>query len=354
MAEKYGEKLVMTTTDKDIIILGIETSCDETAICLLRNGREIMSNIISSQIPVHRKYGGVVPEIASRKHTENILTVLKLALAEAEITLSDIDAIAVTNGPGLIGALLVGVAAAKSLSFALDKPLIGVNHLEGHIFANFIEHKQLEPPFIALVVSGGHTSLIHVNDYQDFVLLGQTRDDAAGEAFDKVARVMGLNYPGGPEVELLAKKGDEQAIAFPRAVLDKELDFSFSGIKSSVINYLHKQKQNHQAICPANVAASFQSAVVHMLAEKSLLALQKMQLKKLVVAGGVSANKTLRSKLQVYIDEIGGELYYPSNVLCTDNAAMIACRGYYHFKDAKIDTLELNANSNLKIGYRVE
>lgn len=344
----------MTTTDKDIIILGIETSCDETAICLLRNGREIMSNIISSQIPVHRKYGGVVPEIASRKHTENILTVLKLALTEAAITLNEIDAIAVTNGPGLVGALLVGVAAAKSLAFALDKPLIGVNHLEGHIFANFIEHKYLEPPFVSLVVSGGHTSLICVNDYQDFVLLGQTRDDAAGEAFDKVARVMGLNYPGGPEVEILAEKGDAQAIAFPRTVLDKELDFSFSGIKSSVINYLHKQKQNHQAICPANVAASFQSAVVHMLAEKSLLALKKMQLKKLVVAGGVSANKTLRAKLQVSIDDIGGELYYPSNVLCTDNAAMIACRGYYHFKNNKIDTMELNANSNLKIGYRVE
>ncbi len=336
--------------EKDTIILGIETSCDETAAALVKNGRATLSSVISSQIPVHRKYGGVVPEIASREHIVEILPVIHAALEEGGVALSDVDAVAVTAGPGLIGALLVGVAAAKGLAFAIDKPLVGVNHLEGHVFGNFLTHRELEPPFIALVVSGGHTSLLHVVDYESFHLLGETRDDAAGEAFDKVARVLGLPYPGGPEVEKLAQSGNPAAINFPRASGVGECSFSFSGLKSAVINYLHNARQNSVEINPNNVAASFQLAVVDVLVDKSLAALNKTGLDKLVLAGGVSVNNSLRQALQQAVDKRGAKLYYPSPLLCTDNAAMVACRGYYLFRQGKISTLSLNAWPSARLG----
>ena len=291
------EKWVGFMEKKDIYILGIESSCDETAAAVVKNGREVLSNIISSQVPIHRKFGGVVPEIASRKHIENVLPVIDEALQQAEVDIKEIDGIAVTYGPGLVGALLVGLSAGKALAFALDKPLLGVNHLEGHVFANFLVDEELEPPFMALVVSGGHTALMKVKDYNNFELLGQTRDDAAGEAFDKIARVMGLQYPGGPEIELLAKGGNPTAIDFPRALLDKSYDFSFSGLKSSVINYLHTEKQSGREVNRADVAASFQAAIVDVLVKKSVHAMEASGLKKIVLAGGVSANKTLQAEL---------------------------------------------------------
>ena len=281
---------------EDVYILGIESSCDETAAAVVKNGREVLSNIISSQIVIHRKFGGVVPEIASRKHIENILPVIDEALRQANVKLEEIDAVAVTYGPGLVGALLVGVSAAKALAWANDKPLIGVNHLEGHVFANFLNDKDLEPPFMALVVSGGHTALLKVTDYNSFELLGQTRDDAAGEAFDKIARVMGLQYPGGPEIEKLAAAGNPQAIDFPRALLKEDYQFSFSGLKSAVINYLHNEQQAGRELNKADVAASFQEAIVDVLVQKSVHALQETGLKKIVLAGGVSANKHLKQR----------------------------------------------------------
>ncbi len=335
---------------KDIIVLGIETSCDETAAALVKNGREILANVISSQIPVHRKYGGVVPEIASREHIVEIMPVIDAAFKEAGLLPADIDAVAVTCGPGLIGALLVGVAAAKGLAFALSKPLIGVNHLEGHVFANFLAHPELEPPFVALVVSGGHTSLLHIADYENFYLLGETRDDAAGEAFDKVARVLGLSYPGGPEVEKLALAGDPAAINFPRALGVGECAFSFSGLKSAVINYLHNAGQAGAAVNKADVAASFQAAVVDVLADKSVAALAKTGLNKLALAGGVSVNNALRQKLQQAVGKRGARLYYPSPLLCTDNAAMIACRGHYLYTQGKASPLSLNAWPSVRLG----
>ena len=335
---------------KDIYILGIESSCDETAAAVVKNGREVLSNIISSQVPIHRKFGGVVPEIASRKHIENVLPVIDEALKQAKVDIKDIDGIAVTYGPGLVGALLVGLSAAKALAFALDIPLIGVNHLEGHVFANFLVDEELEPPFMALVVSGGHTALMKVKDYNDFELLGQTRDDAAGEAFDKIARVMGLQYPGGPEIELLAKEGNKTAIDFPRALLDQSYDFSFSGLKSAVINYLHTEKQAGREVNKADVAASFQAAIVDVLVKKSVHALQASGLKKIVLAGGVSANKTLQAELAAAVEIIGVKLVHPKPVLCTDNAVMIACRGYYKFLNNEFSGMDLNADPALKLG----
>lgn len=344
------EKWVGFMEKKDIYILGIESSCDETAAAVVKNGREVLSNIISSQVPIHRKFGGVVPEIASRKHIENVLPVIDEALQQAKVDIKEIDGIAVTYGPGLVGALLVGLSAGKALAFALDKPLLGVNHLEGHVFANFLVDEELEPPFMALVVSGGHTALMKVKDYNNFELLGQTRDDAAGEAFDKIARVMGLQYPGGPEIELLAKGGNPTAIDFPRALLDQSYDFSFSGLKSSVINYLHTEKQSGREVNRADVAASFQAAIVDVLVKKSVHAMEASGLKKIVLAGGVSANKTLQAELGAAVEAIGVKLVHPKPVLCTDNAVMIACRGYYKFLNNEFSSMDLNADPALKLG----
>lgn len=335
---------------KDIYILGIESSCDETAAAVVKNGREVLSNIISSQIVIHRKFGGVVPEIASRKHIENIMPVIDEALTQAKVELEDIDAVAVTYGPGLVGALLVGLSAAKSLAWAAGKPLIGVNHLEGHVFANFLADKELEPPFMALVVSGGHTALMKVTGYDSFEMLGQTRDDAAGEAFDKIARVMGLPYPGGPEIERLAVGGNPEAMSFPVAKLDKNYEFSFSGLKSAVINYLHKEEQCRREVNRHDVAASFQQAITNALVKQAVLAMKETGLKKIVLAGGVSANKTLQINLARAMEEIGCELVHPTPILCTDNAVMIACRGYFLYQLGKESPLDLNANPSLKLG----
>lgn len=328
----------------------METSCDETSAAVIADGRIVLSNVISSQVPLHQKYGGVVPEIASRKHSENILPVVQEALEAAAVTLSDLKAVAVTCGPGLVGALLVGVAAAKALSFALDIPLVGVNHLEGHIFANFLTYPDLKPPFVALVVSGGHTSLIHVTDYNEFRLLGQTRDDAAGEAFDKIARVMGLPYPGGPQVERLAQTGDANAIPFPRALIGENFEFSFSGLKSAVLNYLHNAAQHGHMINPADIAAGFQAAVIDVLVDKTMRALATCQSTQVVVGGGVAANSQLKTQLAAACVAVNARLYYPPPVLCTDNAAMIACRAYYQYQAGFVADLHLNAVPALRIG----
>ena len=335
---------------KDIYILGIESSCDETAAAVVKNGREVLSNVISSQIVIHRKFGGVVPEIASRKHIENIMPVIDAALREAKVTLEQIDAVAVTYGPGLVGALLVGLSAAKALAWATNKPLIGVNHLEGHVFANFLADETLKPPFMALVVSGGHTALLKVTGYNSFELLGQTRDDAAGEAFDKIARVMGLPYPGGPEIERLAMGGNDEAMHFPLAKLDKPYEFSFSGLKSAVINYLHNQEQAGREVNRSDVAASFQKAVVDALVKQAVLAMQATGYEKIVLAGGVSANKTLQNTLAQAMEAIGTQLVHPTPILCTDNAVMIACRGYFMYQAGMQSPLDLNANPSLKLG----
>jgi N6-L-threonylcarbamoyladenine synthase len=335
--------------ERDILVLGIESSCDETAAAVVKNGRQVLSNIISSQIVIHRQYGGVVPEIASRKHIEHILPVIDEALKQSHTTLADIDAVAVTYGPGLVGALLVGLSAAKALAWAAGKPLLGVNHLEGHVFANFVNDAALEPPFLALVVSGGHTALLQVTGYNSFKLLGQTRDDAAGEAFDKIARVMGLPYPGGPEIEKLALQGNPQAIAFPRAMLaDEPLAFSFSGMKSAVINYLHNEEQKGAPVNFADVAASFQAAVTDVLVQKAVHALQLTGLKTVVLAGGVSANKVLQQKLAAEAAKVGAHLVHPTPILCTDNAVMIACRGYFMYQDGVRSGWDLNADPALR------
>lgn len=331
---------------RDILTLGIETSCDETAAAVLRGGREILSNIISTQIPVHQKFGGVVPEIASRKHIINIMPVIDEAILKAGVQLADINQIAVTYGPGLVGALLVGVSAAKTLAFALNKPLVAVNHLEGHIFANFLSAQELEPPFLALVVSGGHSALILQKNYNDFELLGQTRDDAAGEAFDKIARVMNLPYPGGPEIDKLAKIGNGDAIDFPRAKVG-DFDFSFSGLKSAVLNYLNSAKMKGEEVNFADVAASFQKAVIDSLVDKTVAAADKFKLTKIVLAGGVAANSALEMTLRNICAERHLQFYYPSKILCTDNAAMIACRGYYQSLEKKFASPTLNAVPNL-------
>lgn len=339
---------------KDTYILGIESSCDETAAAVIKNGRQVCSNIIFSQIELHKLYGGVVPEIASRKHIEKINQVIKKALSEASKTLEDMDAIAVTYGPGLVGALLVGVAEAKAIAYAAHKPLVGVHHIEGHIAANYIENLDLEPPFMCLVVSGGHTHLVKVLDYDQFEIIGKTRDDAAGEAFDKVARAIGLGYPGGPKIDKLAKEGNKDAIVFPRAkVGDNEYDFSFSGLKSSVLNYLNQCEMKQIAVNKADVAASFQYAVIDVLTSHAIHAVKEMGMNKLAIAGGVASNSCLRESLRDACDKEGISFYYPSPLFCTDNAAMIGVAGYYAFEHGVRHGLDLNAIPNLKIGQRI-
>ena len=339
--------------EKDIYILAIESSCDETAAAVVKNGREVLSNIISSQIELHKLYGGVVPEIASRKHIEKINPVIREALAEAGMKLEDMDAIGGTYGPGLVGALLVGVAAAKAISYAKNIPLVGVHHIEGHISANYIENKDLEPPFLGMVVSGGHTHLVMVEDYGKYEILGKTRDDAAGEAFDKVARAIGLGYPGGPKIDKLAKEGNPRAIAFPRAhVADAPLDFSFSGLKSSVLNYINSCEMKHQQICRADVAASFQAAVVDAIVSHTILAAKTYHIDKVALAGGVASNSALRQAMKEKCEAAGLKFYYPSPILCTDNAAMIGCAAYYEYLAGTRHGLDLNAVPNLKIGQR--
>lgn len=339
---------------EDILILAIESSCDETAAAVVKNGREVLSNVIYSQIALHTVYGGVVPEIASRKHIEKVNQVIEQALQEANVTLKDITAIAVTYGPGLVGALLVGVSAAKAISFATDIPLVGVHHIEGHISANFIENKDLEPPFICLVVSGGHSHLVVVKDYGEYEIIGKTRDDAAGEAFDKVARAIGLGYPGGPKIDKVSKEGNPDAIHFPRAkVVDSAYDFSFSGLKSAVLNYLNSCEMKGEAINTADVAASFQKAVVDVLVEHSLDAVKKYGYHKFAIAGGVASNSTLRSAFEQACTKNNIAFYHPSPIFCTDNAAMIGVAGYYEYKKGVRHGYDLNAIPNLRLGERV-
>ncbi|MDY6064820.1 MAG: tRNA (adenosine(37)-N6)-threonylcarbamoyltransferase complex transferase subunit TsaD [Finegoldia sp.] len=342
--------LNLEKTETDIITLAIETSCDETSVAVVKNGRDVLSNVISSQIDTHKKFGGVVPEIASRLHLEAINSILKEAVDQAAIKISDIDIIAVTKGPGLIGALLVGISAAKALSYSLDLPLIGVNHMQGHICANYISHKDLEPPFISLVVSGGHTYLIEVKDYQDYEIVGSTRDDACGESFDKVARALGLEYPGGPQIDRLAKLGNKDAIDFPRVMLEKDsYDFSFSGLKTSVLNYINNKKQKNEEIVIADVAASFQEAVIDVLVEKSFRLLEERKFDKLVVSGGVAANEGLKERIKQKAKETCVDVYFPDKILCTDNAAMIACAGFYDYLNGKSEKLDMKVYPNLDL-----
>lgn len=338
----------------NIKILAIESSCDETAAAIVVNGREVLSNIISSQIKIHTKFGGVVPEVASRKHIEAISLVVKEAIEKANITFDDIDAVAVTYGPGLVGALLVGVEYAKGLAYGLKKPLIGVNHIEGHISANFIQYKDLEPPFVCLVVSGGHTFIVYMKDYGEFEVLGQTRDDAAGEAFDKVARAIGLGYPGGPKIDKISREGNEEAIIFPRANFHNKdsLDFSFSGIKSAVLNYLNKMKMKGEEVNKADVAASFQKSVVDVLVDNSLKACSIKNVDKIAIAGGVASNSHLRKAMIEEGKNRGIKVLFPEPILCTDNAAMIGSAAYFEFLKGRTAPLELNAIPNLKLGER--
>lgn len=341
----------MGNIGETVTILAVETSCDETAAAVVENGREVLSNVISSQIALHTLYGGVVPEIASRKHIEKINQVMTEALTQAGKNLSDMDAIAVTYGPGLVGALLVGVSAAKAVSFASGIPLIGVHHIEGHISANYIENKDLEPPFVCLVVSGGHSHLVVVKDYGEYEILGRTRDDAAGEAFDKVARAIGLGYPGGPKIDKVSKEGNPDAITFPRAkVGDSDYDFSFSGLKSAVLNYLNSCEMKGEPFSQADVAASFQKAVVDVLTEHSMHAVESCGMKKFAIAGGVASNSALREALTKACGEHGVTFYHPSPLLCTDNAAMIGAAGYYEYVKGVRHGYDLNAVPNLKLG----
>ncbi|MDU3583635.1 tRNA (adenosine(37)-N6)-threonylcarbamoyltransferase complex transferase subunit TsaD [Clostridium butyricum] len=332
------------------IILSIESSCDETSAAVVVNGREVLSNVIASQIDTHKKYGGVVPEVASRMHIEVVDSVVKAALDEAGLKLDDIDAIGVTYGPGLVGALLVGLQYAKGLALGSNKPLIPVNHIQGHIGANFIQHKDLKPPFVSLVVSGGHTFIVHVKSYREFEVIGQTRDDAAGEAYDKVARALGLGYPGGPKIDKLAKEGNENAIEFPRAKFhDDTLDFSFSGVKSAVLNYLNKAKMKDEEINKADIAASFQKAIVDVLKNNVFLTCERRKLKKIAVAGGVASNSCLRETLIKEGAKRGIEILFPEPILCTDNAAMIGSAAYFKFMDGSESDLNINAKPNLKL-----
>lgn len=339
--------------EKDILILGIESSCDETAAAVIKNGRTVLSNVISSQIELHTLYGGVVPEIASRKHIEKINQVIEEALSEANVTLDDLDAIAVTYGPGLVGALLVGVAEAKAICFAKDIPLVGVHHIEGHVSANYIEHSDLEPPFLCLIVSGGHTHLVLVKAYGEYEIIGRTRDDAVGEAFDKVARAIGLGYPGGPKIDKLAKEGNGDAIRFPKAKIeDAPYDFSFSGVKSAVLNHINGCKMKGEEIVEADIAASFQKAVTDVLVEKTIAAAKAYKMDKIAIAGGVASNSALRQSMKVACDRENFYLSYPSPIYCTDNGAMIGVAGCYEYMKGTRHGWDLNAVPNLKIGQR--
>ena len=336
--------------DKDIKILAIESSCDETAASVVINGRNIISNVINSQIKIHTEYGGVVPEIASRKHMENIVNVVDEALKEADMTLNDLDAIAVTNGPGLVGALLVGVSFAKTLAWSINKPLIPVNHIEGHICANYPENKDLEPPFVILVISGGHTYLAICSEYGKYEIVGQTRDDAAGDAFDKVARAIGLGYPGGPKVDKLSKSGNPDAFDFPIAhIADAPFDFSYSGVKSAVLNQLNTAKMNGMEINSADVAASFQKAIIGSTVPKAIALCKEKNINKLAIAGGVASNSALREALQSACDKEGIQFCSPSPVMCTDNAAMIGAAAYYKYLNNEFSGLDLNAIPNLSL-----
>jgi len=337
-------------SEKDTLILAIESSCDETAASVVKNGRCVLSNIISSQIAIHTLYGGVVPEIASRKHIEKINQVVEAALKEADVTLDDIDAIGVTYGPGLVGALLVGVAEAKAIAYAKKKPLVGVHHIEGHVSANYIEHPDLEPPFLCEIISGGHTHLVIVKDYGSF---GRTRDDAAGEAFDKVARAIGLGYPGGPKIDKLAKEGNPHAIDFPRAHMeDAPYDFSFSGVKSAVLNHLNKCRMTGEPIVEADIAASFQQAVVDVLVDNAIRAAKDYHMDRLAIAGGVASNGALRAAMEAACEKEGIRFYRPSPIFCTDNAAMIGVAAYYEYQKGTRHGWDLNAVPNLKLGER--
>ncbi len=343
----------MKKIDEDILILAIESSCDETAAAVVKNGRFVLSNIISSQIDLHTLYGGVVPEIASRKHMEQINQVVEQALEQAHVTLADITAVAVTYGPGLVGALLVGVAEAKAIAYAAKKPLVGVHHIEGHISANYIENPDLEPPFICLVVSGGHTHLVVVEDYGRYRILGKTRDDAAGEAYDKVARAIGLGYPGGPKVDKLAKEGNKDAILFPRAQVEgAPYDFSFSGLKSAVLNYINGCEMKGEEFNRADLAASFQNAVVESLVFRTIAAAKENKIDKIAIAGGVASNSALRGAMEEACSLNHFHFYRPSPVFCTDNAAMIGTAGYYEYINGVRHGLDLNAVPNLKLGER--
>ena len=342
-----------TTAAEDVLILTIESSCDETAASVVKNGRTVLSNVISSQIATHTVYGGVVPEIASREHIKAINYVIERALSEANVTLEDITAIGVTYGPGLVGALLVGVAEAKAIAYASHKPLIGVHHIEGHVSANFIENPDLEPPFVCLIVSGGHTHLVIVKGYGEFEIIGRTRDDAAGEAFDKVARAVGLGYPGGPKVDKAAKEGNSHAMEFPRAkVADSPYDFSFSGLKSAVLNYINHAKMTGEEIYVPDLVASFQNAVVDVLVSRAITAAKEYGYKKLAIAGGVASNSALRAAMKEACDKNGITFYHPSPIFCTDNAAMIGVAAYYEYIKGNRSGWDLNAVPNLKLGER--
>ncbi len=351
--EGAGDAKSCGKSDEDLLILAIESSCDESAAAVVKNGREVLSNIISSQIALHTVYGGVVPEIASRKHVEKMNGCIRAALSEAKVTLDDIDAVAVTYGPGLVGALLVGVSEAKAIAFATGKPLIGVHHIEGHISANFIENKDLEPPFVCLVVSGGHSHLVVVKDYGVYEIIGQTRDDAAGEAFDKVARAIGLGYPGGPKIDKAAKEGNPDAFSFPQAKIgDAEYDFSFSGLKSSVLNIINQAKMQGQELSQVDVAASFQKAVVEVLVGHAIKACKEYGYDKLAIASGVASNSGLRELMEKECAANNIKFYRPSPVLCTDNAAMIGAAAYYEYKKGVRFGLDMNAVPNLPLGDR--
>lgn len=332
------------------LIMGIETSCDETAAAIVEDGKKIISNVVASQISIHQKYGGVVPEIASRKHVEYIIPVIDKALDESEKKITDLSAIAVTYGPGLIGSLLVGLSVAKAMAYAQNIPLIGINHLEAHIYANFLEHTEIKPPFICLIVSGGHTSLVYIRNFREYKLLGQTKDDAAGEVFDKIAKVLDLGYPGGPITERLAKRGDPSSIKFPRPILnDKSYDFSFSGLKTAVIYYIKELKEENKNIPVSDILASFQQAVIDVLVKKTIKAALNFKTKQIILAGGVAANNSLRREIKEKADLLNIKVFYPSIFLCTDNAAMVASAGYYKFKENNKSSLNIDAVSRLPL-----
>lgn len=351
MTEIKSERPVLS--GEDVVILAIESSCDETAAAVVKNGRTVLSSVISSQIATHTVYGGVVPEIASREHIKAINYVIRRALAEADMRLSDLTAIGVTYGPGLVGALLVGVAEAKALAYGAGMPLVGVHHIEGHVSANFIEHPDLEPPFVCLIVSGGHTHLVIVKDYGEFEIIGRTRDDAAGEAFDKVARAVGLGYPGGPKVDRAAKEGNPHAVEFPRGKIDgSPYDFTFSGLKSAVLNYINHAKMTGEEIYVPDLAASFQNSVVDSLVSRTVAAAKEYGYRKVAIAGGVASNSALRAAMEEACRRRNLRCYYPSPILCTDNAAMIGAAAYYEYRKGNLAGWDLNAVPNLKLGER--